>query len=260
MTSPKLAALCLALYLLPTAGRGDEPGPFRSGLQVGETAGAFYVEDVTGPQAGDELCYASAFAKRAVVNVQTRALTRELGTFLRELDPLVAAAGVENRKSDSKHAFLVLLTDDLEKAEGDLLAFAKEYSLSNIPLTMLDNPAGDPSYKIAPEAEITVMMWSETKVRVNHAFRAGAFDAAARLLVTGAARAHIGAQPPVRKPPVRKPPVPGEADGKDTTAEEAEAKKKSITATVGTLEELQKEVVAVAKEGSVVVVDLWALW
>ena len=48
---PLLAVLVTCTVTIVTAGTID------SGLQVGDTAGAFNVKDVTGPKQGTSLCY-----------------------------------------------------------------------------------------------------------------------------------------------------------------------------------------------------------
>ena len=69
--------------------------------------------------------------------------------------------------------FVVYLTDDRDAAEKELKAFAKKHNIKNVPLTVFDGTAGPPSYKIAKDADVTVMMWKGTKVEVNHAFGKG---------------------------------------------------------------------------------------
>ncbi|MCA8960316.1 MAG: hypothetical protein KDC38_07375 [Planctomycetes bacterium] len=196
----------------------------RSGLQPGETAGAFYVDDVTGPRAGSSLCYACAFAKRTVINIQTRKLTAELGQLLRSIDRSVSSAS--KMTADSKHAFLVYLTDDPDTAEAELVAFAKKHTLVNIPLTLYDDPTGPPDYKISPKAETTVLMWSNTEVKANHAFAPGKFDVGAVAEVWGRARQHLG--------------IPDE---------------RIELRSLGQIDEELGKLV-----GKVVILDLWALW
>ena len=47
------AALLLATFCVAPAGAEE----FKSGLQVGDDAGAFNVRDCTGPKKGTSLCY-----------------------------------------------------------------------------------------------------------------------------------------------------------------------------------------------------------
>ena len=108
----------------------------KSGLQPGDKTFAFHVQDVTGPRAGKTLCYACAFGKHSVINIQTKKLDEELLALIKHLDPLVAPAG--KIKGDSQHAFVVYLTEDPEVAEKELSDVAKKLKLKNIPLTIYD--------------------------------------------------------------------------------------------------------------------------
>ena len=75
-------------------------------------------------------------------------------------------------------AFVVFLTDDPDAMETKLVAFAKKHKIKNIPLTIVEGKAGPPKYKVAKDAEVTVMMWKGLKVRSNHAFRKGELNKA----------------------------------------------------------------------------------
>lgn len=169
--------LLLALGILATvhsAGRSfaQDTETLRSGLQPGDKAGAFNVKDVTGPRKDKSLCYACAFGKHAVVNIQTREISPALIEVIQKLDALVDSPA--SIKGDSKHAFVVYITDDPESAAKELDEIARQHKIKNIPLTIFDELTGPRGYKLAPDAEVTVMMWKETVVAVNHA--AGASD------------------------------------------------------------------------------------
>ena len=74
-------------------------------------------------------------------------------------------------------AFVVLLTDEPDKADGQLKDFADKHGIKNTPLTVFDGPAGPESYKIAQDAEVTVLLWVGPKeVKANHAFAKGKLD------------------------------------------------------------------------------------
>lgn len=51
-----VSALVASAFWVGTTTGADAPG-LKSGLQVGETADAFNVQDVTGPNKGTSLCY-----------------------------------------------------------------------------------------------------------------------------------------------------------------------------------------------------------
>jgi hypothetical protein len=144
----------------------------KSGLQPGDAPPAFNVRDVTGPSAGKTLCYRCQYGARPVVSIFTRdienAATQQL---IKDVDATVG------KNSDAKMAaFVVLLTDDPDAAEAQLAAVAKKHGIKNVPLTIYDGVAGPDKYKVAKDAEVTVMMWNESDVKVNHAFAKGEFS------------------------------------------------------------------------------------
>jgi hypothetical protein len=124
-----------------------------------------------------------------VINIQAREITDNLTSLVKQIDSLVDDAA--DRSRGSKHAFVVLLTGDPDAAEEKLAKFAKHYEIKNTPLTVFDGISGPPGYKIAKDAEVTVMMWSGQKVDVNHAFAKGELDAAAVKTIVADAKKHL---------------------------------------------------------------------
>jgi hypothetical protein len=51
-----ISALVVSALVVGTVSAGDAPG-LTSGLQVGEKASPFNVQDITGPNQGKSLCY-----------------------------------------------------------------------------------------------------------------------------------------------------------------------------------------------------------
>lgn len=143
----------------------------KSGLQVGEAPDAFNVRDITGPHKGKTLCYRCRYGGRPVVNVFARELTEELTTLIKLLDEKVA------RNEEKKMAgFVVFLTSDPDALEPRLEHLAEREKLERIPLTVFEGESGPESYNIARQAEVTVMMWVNSKVAVNYALPAGKLD------------------------------------------------------------------------------------
>jgi hypothetical protein len=145
----------------------------KSGLQPGDAPPAFNVRDVTGPKAGKTLCYRCAYGPRPVVSIFARDIDDNVATLIKQVDQQVGAN--EDKKMA---AFVVLLTDDPDAAEGKLKEVAKKNGIKNVPLTVYDGSAGPSSYKISKDADVTVMMWNESDVKVNHAFGKGALKKA----------------------------------------------------------------------------------
>ena len=70
-------------------------------------------------------------------------------------------------------SFVIFLNDD-EGLPEQVKTLAKTENIKNT-VFAVDNPAGPGEYKIAKEAEITVLLYNKHKVEVNHAFRKSEF-------------------------------------------------------------------------------------
>lgn len=145
----------------------------KSGLQVGDYPGAFTVLDITGPSAGEKLCYRCQYGARPVVSIFARKMDENVVKLVKELDAVV----VKNADEKKMAAFVTVLTNDPDAAEGQLKKVAQEQQIKRTPLTVFDNSAGPPKYKIDEKAEVTVIMWVDSDVKVNHAFAAGELNA-----------------------------------------------------------------------------------
>ncbi len=108
-----------------------------------------------------------------MVNIQTREITAELTSLVKQVDALVDDPS--DRKAPNK-SFVVLIADDPDSAEEQLTGLAEEEDIKNTPLTIFDGVAGPRGYNIAEDAEVTVMIWKGGTVEANHAFAAGKLD------------------------------------------------------------------------------------
>jgi hypothetical protein len=103
--------------------------------------------------------------------------------FAREVsDPLTSLvkkidAETVKHKSDRMGSFVVFLTDD-EKLEDQLKTLAKKEGIQRCVLT-IDNPAGPGPYKVAKDADVTVVFYENRTVRANYAFKKGELNEAA---------------------------------------------------------------------------------
>jgi hypothetical protein len=111
---------------------------------------------------------------RPVVNVFARELTDDLAGLVKQLDAVVG----KNEKK-KMGGFVVLLSSDPDADEAKVKAFAEKHGIKNLPLTIFDGVAGPPSYKLAKEADITVLLWVKQVVKANHAFGKGGLGASA---------------------------------------------------------------------------------
>ena len=141
----------------------------QSGLEKGKSVPPFNVKDVTGPNKdGEELCYRCRYGNQPVVSIFAKEMTEEVAQLSKELDNVVA----KNR--DQKMAgFVVVMTEDPEKAEASLTAAAAKHKISQLPLTTFKGTSGPSGYKLNSKADVTVMMWVEGKVKVSQGLNKG---------------------------------------------------------------------------------------
>jgi hypothetical protein len=107
-----------------------------------------------------------------VVNIFAREITDNLASLVKQIDEVVA-----NNEEKKMAAFLVVLAEDADTVAPKLEALAEKHGIKNIPLTIFDGEAGPGEYKIAKDADLTVLMWLQRDVKVNHALKKGELDA-----------------------------------------------------------------------------------
>ena len=103
--------------------------------------------------------------------------------FAREINDGLTGLVKKIDAATSKHGnahlrgFVVFCSDD-KKLEDRLKALAAKERIDRLPLTV-DDPAGPEDYKIAKDAEVTVIYYVDKTVKVNRAFRKGELNAKA---------------------------------------------------------------------------------
>src|SRR5262245_889104 len=131
----------------------------QSGPQVGATLPApFPVLSVVHADkpdaAGKKWDYVEQYGQNPVVLVFARTGSDPLTKLLKTVDAEVARHNRDNKKL---HALLVMLADDddLEKKLKDL---AEKHGITHVSLS-IDNPAGPPKWRIAQDADVTVILY-----------------------------------------------------------------------------------------------------
>jgi hypothetical protein len=162
----RLLTAIIVSSLAVDAGRADGPR-LESGLRVGEIANMFPVRAITGPHRGKTLCYRCELGSNPVVCVFARRITAPLTSLLKQLEARIASG------KDGLKALVVFLTDDPKETAQKLEALAAQCVLVDVPLTLVNNPYGPQDYKIADDAEVTILMWKGPTVRVNRAYSRG---------------------------------------------------------------------------------------
>lgn len=165
----KKSLMACAALVVASIGLAVAAEKVQSGLEKGAKVPAFYVKDITGPaKDGEELCYRCRYGSQPVVTIFTKEMTDEVATLTKELDGVVA----KNR--DQKMAgFVVLLSNEPEKAAPSLAKTAEKMKIEQLPLTTFNGTAGPKGYKINEKADVTVMMWVDGTVKVSEGFNKG---------------------------------------------------------------------------------------
>ena len=165
ITATSAISLRMSLTIVAMASVALCDEPLVSGPQIGERVVSFKVKDCTGPQMGGTLCYQCAYGDRPVVAIFTRRLGDDVISLAKQIDTTVA------KRSDQKMAaFVIYLSDNPDTAAPALRKIAETSKLSKTPLTVFPTRVGPAGYAIAPDADITVLMWVDQKVTANRAF------------------------------------------------------------------------------------------
>ena len=147
--------------------------PVGSGPRVGQKPGPYSFLVATGPERGQQTCYVCEAGDKPGVIVFARSLTAPLSDLLAKCDTEMAA-----RPKDSMRAWLTVLGEKTV-ALDDLAKWSKEAGIKTVPTGVFDDLTGPPSYRIAADAEVTVLLFFNKKVVENYAFRVGDLNEAA---------------------------------------------------------------------------------
>ncbi len=112
-----------------------------------------------------------------MVCVFARQTSEHLASLVKQIDQKIS----ENSKLKS---FVVLTPKKGEHPADDLKKLAKEAGITHVPLTIGESPNGPPDYELARDADITVLMWKQHRVMVNHAFKGELTDKDITSIVT----------------------------------------------------------------------------
>jgi hypothetical protein len=145
----------------------------KSGPQVGENARPrpFTPLNINGPTPDKKVCLVCRNGDNPVAMIFAREPNENLVSLIKKLD----AATV--KYSDKNMGSFAVFCNDSEGLQTTLKDLAKKESLKKFTLA-IDNPTGPEPYKIAKDADITVVLYTESKVIANYAFKKGEFKAA----------------------------------------------------------------------------------
>jgi hypothetical protein len=157
-----LTALIAVALVVGVASAADP----KSGPQVGEKVVPFHPLNCTGDHAGEKYCLICKNGPNPVAMIFARQITPELTRLIKRIDQ-----ATDKNKERSMGSFVVLLNDS-DNLEKEMKELAKKEKIQHCILT-IEDPEGPKDYNIAPEAEVTVLMYTKLTVKANHAFEKG---------------------------------------------------------------------------------------
>jgi hypothetical protein len=137
----------------------------KSGPQVGqEVPGPFHPLNVTGAKAGQKNCLFCQNGQNPVAMIFAREVNEPLTKLIKKLDEATA------QHSDCSMGSFVVFLSDAEDLQARLKDVAEKEGIKNIVLS-IDNPAGPDAYKVSKDADVTVVLYNQHKVKANFAFK-----------------------------------------------------------------------------------------
>lgn len=139
----------------------------QSGLQTGEAITSIFEPlNINGPFAGEPHCLVCENGGNPVAMIFAREISAPLLQLLAKLD-----AATARHRQQEMGSFAVFL-NDAEALPERLKDAARRHSLQHLVLA-IDEPTGPEGFNVAPEAEVTVVLYRDYNVKANHAFRKG---------------------------------------------------------------------------------------
>jgi hypothetical protein len=164
-----LTAVVVAVGLSATAFAEVTSGP-----QVGDSVGAFMVTKVAGNPDdnitdGQHLCYRCKTGSKPVVMVFARTADEKLAKLLKKIEE-----EVEEHQSEKLTSFVNMIGADAESLKKAAADFVSKHGIKKIAFVVPDDTQhGPPDFKIAPDADLTVVCYKGGQVKANHAFAKG---------------------------------------------------------------------------------------
>ena len=147
--------------------------PCKSGLQPNQRPGPYSALVCVGKERGTQHCYICETENRPLVIVFARTLSEPLGKLVKQFD-----GAVKEHKTAELRSWVTVLADDQTKMDPQVVKWAQKYALT-LPCAVFEDTLGPPTYLLAKEADVTVLLSVNRKVVANFAFRAGELDDAA---------------------------------------------------------------------------------
>jgi hypothetical protein len=139
----------------------------KSGPQNGEKVpGPFHVMNVTGESAGEKACLYCKNGEHPVAMIFAREVSQPVTMLIKKID----AATAEHK--DAKMGSFVVFLAEGDAINAQLKDLAEKEQIHNTVLA-IDSPTGPEAYKVAKDADVTVVLYTKHEVKSNRAFQKG---------------------------------------------------------------------------------------
>ena len=147
---------------------GPQPGDYLGRFTVTKAAGA----ENDGVSVGGSLCYRCRMGNRPMVMVFAHQTGAALAGLVKQLDEVVA------KNQDKKlGSFVSLLGDEPKQLADSAKQFVQSNGIQHIAFVVpAEHATGPESYKLNPDADVTVLIYRRGQVVVNYAVPAGGLN------------------------------------------------------------------------------------
>jgi hypothetical protein len=156
----------LGILTLPLA-----EAPLKSGLDVDQRPGPYSSLVVVGPERGTQHCFICEADAQPVMIVFARTANEPLGKLVHRMDELL-------KKNAELRGWTTFLAADAGPLAPKVVEWSRRHSTGTVPLSIFEDEVGPPTYRLAKDADVTVLLSVKRKVVANFAFRAGELDEA----------------------------------------------------------------------------------
>jgi hypothetical protein len=162
-----MSKISLILLTAAVSGLGADE-PCKSGLREKQRPGPYTALVSVGPQRGQQHCFICESGDRPLVIIFARQLSDPLGKLAAKLDKAL----IDHQASELR-TWVTFLTDDQVSLDPKVVQWSKKQATGSVPLGVFEDPVGPPTYLLAREADVTVLLSVKQKVVANFAFRTG---------------------------------------------------------------------------------------
>jgi hypothetical protein len=163
----------VACFVLLTAMSVASADPCKSGPQPNQRPGPYSALVCVGKERGTQHCYICEAADKPIIVVFARTQSEPLGKLVKKID-----GAVKEHKAIDLRGWVTFLAEDQTKMDPVIVKWAQQHAIG-IPCAVFEDTVGPPTYLLAKEADVTVILSVKQKVVANFAFRAGELDDAA---------------------------------------------------------------------------------